>query len=484
MPDVDGDAPDEGNPIPQWVSALATCLVIGASFVNTIGLNCQKLAHNKAALVARETALRRGGRGGSASPPDTPRSIATVAKLPGPRGVRQRTRQHWLWVLGIGCMIIGGLMDLAALPFLPLTRVAALGSCTMVTNVIVTPLFLREKVTCHDLAGSALSILGTSAACYFGAAHDTALSRAQLMNRFVTPPMICYMVTILLVLLVLRWLIAGYSRVAAKAREMELIGPRAPLEVHIVYENLERLHQLRLSPFFPFVTSLGPQFYPGVHAVYGGIVGAHAVTFAKIEMLFVSDFVGPDFTFADKWSGLAALITLGPLAICLYKQLRYLNKALQIYKDALFVAPNYQSAWIVTGVVLGMILYRENRAMSDWDMLWFLVGVFVTLVGLVVLSLRDTSSLQDSFAVEGPMSRRHSYASLAPFTPVHAPLQGVLAVDDEQDTDDDDDPERQVLLPPAPAVSPLSAAPAGSFGGTGGGTLHTLPLPAKMATSP
>jgi len=49
--------------------------------------------------------------------------------------------------LGMGCMIAGSLMDLAALPFIPQSRVAVLGSTGIIFNVLITPLFLGEKLT-------------------------------------------------------------------------------------------------------------------------------------------------------------------------------------------------------------------------------------------------------------------------------------------------------------------------------------------------
>jgi len=38
-------------------------------------------------------------------------------------------------------------MDLAALPFIPQSRVAVLGSTGIIFNVLITPLFLGEKLT-------------------------------------------------------------------------------------------------------------------------------------------------------------------------------------------------------------------------------------------------------------------------------------------------------------------------------------------------
>ena len=44
-------------------------------------------------------------------------------------------------------------MDMLALPFVPQSRVAVLGSVAMVANVVITPVFLKEQLTTYDLAG-------------------------------------------------------------------------------------------------------------------------------------------------------------------------------------------------------------------------------------------------------------------------------------------------------------------------------------------
>ena len=49
--------------------------------------------------------------------------------------------------MGMALMIAGALMDLGALPFIPQSRVAVLGSTGIIFNVLITPLFLGEKLT-------------------------------------------------------------------------------------------------------------------------------------------------------------------------------------------------------------------------------------------------------------------------------------------------------------------------------------------------
>ena len=49
-----------------------------------------------------------------------------------------------------------------------------------------------------------------------------------------------------------------------------------------------------------------------------------------------------------------------PTLFCLWNQLQFLNVALQIYCDAIFVLPVYQAMWICAGISSGLIFYQVN----------------------------------------------------------------------------------------------------------------------------
>ena len=162
---------EEKSSISTPLVAMGTLLVLGASFISCFGVNLQKLAHNKnTARVLEE---------------------------------RKNMYLMWQWWLGIIAMVMGSVMDMAALPFVPLSRVAALGASTMVANIIITPLFLKETLTKHDLCGCALAVAGTVIACLFGAGKEHAVSSPCLLSYFSAPLFVLYatVVTILLAFL-------------------------------------------------------------------------------------------------------------------------------------------------------------------------------------------------------------------------------------------------------------------------------------------
>lgn len=143
-----------------------------------------------------------------------------------------------------------------------------------------------------------------------------------------------------------------------------------------------------LHPFM-YVTRFGPQFYPFVHAAFGGMAGANSIMFAKAVLIFGKNMItGPDRGLSAAY--LAAFLV--PCGLCLFLQIKYLNVALQIYRDSLFVLPCYQSFWIVFGIAAGLIFYQEYKQLDSWHVLLFTLGVAISLGGVVVLSLRSAAS--------------------------------------------------------------------------------------------
>ncbi|KAJ9459101.1 hypothetical protein DIPPA_07998 [Diplonema papillatum] len=84
------------------------------------------------------------------------------------------------------------------------------------------------------------------------------------------------------------------------------------------------------------------------------------------------------------------LIFLVPTVVCVWFQIKYLNVALKIYCDAIFVLPVYQSFWICTGVGSGLIFYQEYRDITGMRIAGFIIGLTIALSGLAVLARRKS----------------------------------------------------------------------------------------------
>ena len=240
-----GSSADNVNSALVW---LGTAMVIAASFVSCFGLNLQKLSHNQ--NEEKDQADRKP------------------------------MYKSWTWVLGLGCMVLGSILDVLALPFVPMSRVSALGASGMIANIMITPLFLKETVTNHDLLGGTVTIVGTTIACYFGAQSEPVISSDCLLENFTQDMFIFFAIVVAVMIAVLVYLMIGFKKTQEAAVEAGLTVQY--LECVSAWQKLEDLQSLPQDKTFRFFTQFGPQFYPVVFAVFAGTVGAFSVMFVKV----------------------------------------------------------------------------------------------------------------------------------------------------------------------------------------------------------
>lgn len=351
------DGPEPSS-VTNTMLIVGTLLVIGASFVSCFGLNMQKLSHNHTASL--------------------------------PVAQRRSVYRCWRWWTGLVLLVLGSAMDVAALPFIPLSRVAALGSSSLVANIIITPAFLKERISRHDLVGCGVAVIGTSIACYFGAVREPQLDTECMLRYLTEAAFVAYMCLVGAFCGMLAYLAIGFRRRQKLAEHAGIIGgtdqPMA-LECVWAHNNSGLLRDLPHDASFPYVTRCGPQFYPTVHAAFAGTVGAQSVMFAKALAISLGQVIaGRDTVRSAKLAAGLLLPTCG----CLWGQIAFLNEALRIYCDAVFVLPVYQAFWVTWGIASGLIFYEEYRRVPQRHIAMFVVGVSTCLGGLFILSRRKS----------------------------------------------------------------------------------------------
>jgi len=356
----------ENTEVPVSLQIVGTSMVISASFISTFGVNLQKWAHNKNADL--------------------------------PFNQRVSMVKNWRWWLGMIGMILASVFDLVALPWVPQSRVAALGAVTMVSNVIVTPLFLGEKLTRYDIVGCIVIVGGCVLTTIFGAGNEPDIDSTCLLDYFKKLPFLIYAFILLVGLVILYYFIRGYklleravvAQMHADQSEEEDLQVDFSFECVWAHENQHLIepHIHKIKPYV-YVTRFGPQFYPFIHAAFGGMCGANSIMFAKAVLIFLSNLVAGKDSAA---SGGYLVVFLVPFVLCLFLQIKYLNAALKIYQDALFVLPCYQSFWIVFGIAAGLIFYQEYTQLDTLDVILFTVGVAVSLLGVVILAMRNAEA--------------------------------------------------------------------------------------------
>lgn len=340
---------------PPGLLILGTCLVIGASFVSTFGVNLQKLAH------VRNERL----------PPEH----------------RQPYAKLFTWQLGMLLMVLGSVMDIVALPFVPQSRVAVLGSVTMVANVVITPVFLKETLTKHDLAGCAITVAGCTMASWFGAHVEADLTPECLVESLTQPGFLLYFSLVLVYLAGLMLLILARQR-RQDLEQLQSLGTEHTKQTdgfELFGAPEEAAQPLAPDPSFldslPVLSTKHDSF---IYASFAGTAGAQSIMFAKgaLEMGYSA--------VTGKSSVWYLFLCLPPFGLCLWCQVHYLNQALKLF-DALYVVPVYQIFWIVMGILSGLIFYQEYRNLDPVSSWMFSVGCVITLVGVITLSRRQSN---------------------------------------------------------------------------------------------
>ena len=326
---------------------LAVILAAIASFISNLGVNLQKLHHIKA-------------RNASSSSP--PPSSSTPALTRSSSSSSSPALAHYssslLWRLGLLLIIFGSLFDVAALGLGPQSLVAPLGSLTLVSNVLCAYALLKESVTRHDVLSTALIVIGATIAVAFGAHEQQQWSVDDLFHFFTQPQFIVYATIIVLFSI-------------------------------FCYVQLHRLELLELdvgkaSPLYLQHRSHHRFYYPAL----AGTIGAQSVLFAKcsVELLLSSFRLSSPAYFLSHWQ---SYVVLTCMFTSIFLQIKYLNEGLRRFSST-YSIPVFQAFWILISVVSGLIFYREYEHMQRWDGLLFSTGVVIAVVGVMMLSGRDT----------------------------------------------------------------------------------------------
>ncbi len=288
-----------------------------ASFVSNLGLNLQKLLH-----------LRNEGK---------------------PVEIRDNYYKFGLWWLGLSLIVVGALADFAALTFAPQSLVAPLGSLTLVSNIILSPIILKEIITSWDIFATLTIVCGCIISVAFASHDDVVYSNNELFDFFIRWPFLIYISLVIIFMTMCFIAMKHYEKIEHDSQRYS--------------SKEESWHRLT---------------YPAI----SGTVGAQSVLFAKcfIEML-VNTFEGRG-AFYLRWP---AYFIIMAMTVCIVLQVKWLNDGL-IRFDAAFEVPVFQAFWVVLSVASGLVFYNEYRGMNDLQKGLFAFGIVVTVTGVIMLS--------------------------------------------------------------------------------------------------
>ena len=332
------------------------------------------------------------------APPSHSASAAATAKSVDDAAASIDYTRQLTWQCGLALVILGSLFDFAALAFASQSQIAPLGSLTLVSNVFLAPLLLKETLSRRDVVCTLVIVAGAALAVMCAAHDDGALTVTEMFGYFVHVQFILYAACVFVTVLALRvmtWKAGVLRRRAHSSKEA------AQRYVH------------------------GMKFHRFGYSAAAGIMGAQSVLFAKCtSTLFRATVSGEGVMFV--YPGTYGVL-LG-LGVTIFFQIRWLNSGLRLF-PALYVVPVFQSFWILVSVVSGMVFFDEWQGVLDRPLnaFGFCSGLLLTIGGVYVLSQKAgherpagetdereaeaDEALLDAYADSDGLLRRHSLSS-------------------------------------------------------------------------
>ncbi|GBG32869.1 Magnesium transporter NIPA2 [Hondaea fermentalgiana] len=300
------------------------------------------------------------------------------------------------WVAGFVCMLLGNILDFFAFGMAPQSLLAPLAALSLVWNLYMSSYMLEESYDRNDINAVALIFLGTAITVIFSNHHEQGYTLDTLRELYRKPRMYVYFIIVPL-----------------------LLG----LHYYLIHYVSERNLQ---GTFWKLLELTG-------WCGFAGITGGQSVLFAKSTVELLKDAAQGD----DVFLHLDTYLIICAMVACLLTQITFLNGAMKRF-DQLYVMPMYQSYWIISGVVGGLVYFGEWEESTTTQINMFVLGTCITLSGLVVLTRKENHSLNST----GPQpgfdvlpSRKLSADSAFGFV-TDSGTEGGGAFDDESENED------------------------------------------------
>ena len=306
-----------------------------ASFAAGVALACFCSVLNSSGMGLQKLAHRRLG------------ALPEAARPP---VVRDRG-----WALGLVCMAFASIASLGNYALLGQSRASAMASLTIVSNAVMARFALHETLTAVDAASSVLIGAGIVVAVVYGSSGGGA-PRTSLDE----------------VLALLR-------------RDTVYAASGAIVAVLLLAEAFVRFAERRGAAR----TFAEGKLECFARAFLAGLFSGCTGFLAKSVIVSVESMVVAHST-ADLARFEIWLLGLS-LPVSIVMQLRHLNGGLRRF-NAMDVVPMYQACIVVVGVAWGWIFYEEDSYLAPTDKTMFAVGVGISVLGIVLLSLKSAAA--------------------------------------------------------------------------------------------
>lgn len=351
----------------------------------SVALNLQKYAHNKIQKKSTSSSTHLNGSLPHSSPQIGENNYDNGYQNYQKSDVEEDNTDYLkskLWWIGISLMVIGEIGNFVAYGFAPASTIAPLGTTTLVSNVILAPLMLKERFRFRDAFGLLLAVFGATVVVLSSKSEEVKLSPDLVVEYLTSMQAIIY-----------------YSITGGLILFLTVLSPK--------YGSTSILIDL------------------GLVALYG----AYTVLSTKSVSSLLNLTLYKLFTYPVSYVLITVLISTAVI------QIKYLNKALQRF-DSTAVIPTQFVLFTVSAIIGSAILYRDFDDVKAEQFVRFVVGCLVEFLGVYLITANrrhgesKNANEEDVLPRTVRVSRRSSVQSSGPSEPYNESLD-----DGEHDTD-------------------------------------------------
>ncbi|KAI8575880.1 hypothetical protein K450DRAFT_259619 [Umbelopsis ramanniana AG] len=325
------DSPEESH------TYIGVVVSVCGNILISVALNLQKYAHNKLQESTNSISDSNGTLPYS-SPhiPNDDGSFANQKSIPEEDSTDYLKSK--LWWAGISLMVIGEIGNFVAYGFAPASTIAPLGTTTLVFNVILAPLLLKERFRFRDILGVMFAVFGATIVVLSSKREEIKLSPDLVVEYLTSMEAIIY-----------------YSITGGLILILTVLSPR--------WGSKSILIDLGLVALYGAYTVLSTK----------SVSSLLSLTFYKM------------FTYPVSYVLLFVLVSTAVI------QIKYLNKALQRF-DATAVIPTQFVLFTVSAIIGSAVLYRDFDDVYAEQFVHFVFGCIIEFLGVYLITANRRNS--------------------------------------------------------------------------------------------
>ncbi|XP_012943184.1 NIPA-like protein 2 isoform X2 [Aplysia californica] len=256
------------------------------------------------------------------------------------REVEVHYTKELLWWFGLLLMGAGELFNFTAYGFAPASVVAPLGTTTVVANLFLAAIFLKEKIRSENLFGCGLAIVGAFLLVYFSNQNEKVMGSYEIIEGLSQPIFVAYVCFEMIVL--------------------------AGLLCMLYHKKME-------------------------HVLIYLLISSITASFTVISAKAVSGMIQLSFVGYSQWDQPVLYAMIVVLIVTALVQIKFVNLAMKNYEATIVVPVNFV-IFTISAILAGIVFYKEFYGMNGLQITMFLFGCALSFMAVYFIAVGKMTS--------------------------------------------------------------------------------------------